>query len=298
MEIEWIEDFLCLAEARSFSRAASIRHSSQPAFSRRIQALESWLGVELVDRSTNPPTLTPSGRAFRGFAKGIVAQLYQARDQLRGKTQIPPREIRIAIAYTLSLTFFPDWFAELHKCLGGTTAKVSEMNVMEGASALMAGEVDFLICYHHPRLPVLLDLDRFPYIGLGKESFQPYSAADERGEPIYLLPGQRDAPLPLLSYAPGTFFIHVVDMLLLNAPQPYALDCCYQGQMSEALKAMVVAGNGIAWLPEKCVMKELIEGAVTPAGSEKWGTELEIRMFRCAENRHPVVERCWDLLTG
>ena len=84
MEIEWIEDFLCLADTRSFSRAANQRHLSQSAFSRRIQALEEWVGVELIDRGSHPPSLTPAGRAFRGFSEGSVRELYQARALLQG----------------------------------------------------------------------------------------------------------------------------------------------------------------------------------------------------------------------
>lgn len=83
MDINWIEDFLCLADTRSFSRSASQRHSSQPAFSRRIQSLESWLGAELVDRSSSPPCLTAAGKAFRGIAADIVQQAHHARSMLR-----------------------------------------------------------------------------------------------------------------------------------------------------------------------------------------------------------------------
>ena len=42
---------LSLAATHSFSRSAELRHVTQPAFSRRIRALEAWLGAELVDRS-------------------------------------------------------------------------------------------------------------------------------------------------------------------------------------------------------------------------------------------------------
>jgi DNA-binding transcriptional LysR family regulator len=42
---------LALIEAGSFSAAAEKRHVSQPAFSRRTQLFEEWLGVELIDRS-------------------------------------------------------------------------------------------------------------------------------------------------------------------------------------------------------------------------------------------------------
>ena len=83
MDIKWVEDFLCLAAPRSFSRPASERHSSQPALNRRIQALEAWLRAELFDRSCNPPFLTPAGQAFCPLALDIVEQVHQARHTLR-----------------------------------------------------------------------------------------------------------------------------------------------------------------------------------------------------------------------
>src|SRR5688500_11241190 len=68
MELEWLEDFISLARSGSFSRSATERHVTQPAFSRRIQALELWLGVALIDRSAYPTRLTPAGRQFREVA--------------------------------------------------------------------------------------------------------------------------------------------------------------------------------------------------------------------------------------
>ena len=58
MNLIWLEDFLALASTGNFSRAAEERHMTQPAFSRRIRALEEWLGVVLIDRTTHPAALT------------------------------------------------------------------------------------------------------------------------------------------------------------------------------------------------------------------------------------------------
>ena len=48
MDLQWLEDFLTLAETRSFSRSAELRGVTQSAFSRRIRALEEWLGTGLL----------------------------------------------------------------------------------------------------------------------------------------------------------------------------------------------------------------------------------------------------------
>jgi DNA-binding transcriptional LysR family regulator len=46
--LSWLDDFLTLAAIGNFSRAADERHMTQLAFSRRIMALEEWLGVDLL----------------------------------------------------------------------------------------------------------------------------------------------------------------------------------------------------------------------------------------------------------
>ena len=68
MELKWLEDFVSLAETGSFSQSADQRFITQSAFSRRIRALEEWLGVRLIDRSTYPTQLTAAGHEFREIA--------------------------------------------------------------------------------------------------------------------------------------------------------------------------------------------------------------------------------------
>ena len=46
IETKWLYDFLTLEKCRNFSQAAVSRNVSQPAFSRRIRALEQAIGVE------------------------------------------------------------------------------------------------------------------------------------------------------------------------------------------------------------------------------------------------------------
>jgi DNA-binding transcriptional LysR family regulator len=59
--------------------------------------------------------------------------------------------------------------------------------------------------------------------------------------------------------------------------------------MAEALKFMVLAGHGRAWLPESLVARELAEGSLVAAGP---GTALEIRLYRRA-GRGGAVEAVW-----
>jgi len=51
MNLSWLDDFAALAASGNFSRAADERHMTQPAFSRRVRALEEWLGVDLESKA-------------------------------------------------------------------------------------------------------------------------------------------------------------------------------------------------------------------------------------------------------
>src|SRR5690606_31345415 len=79
MELVWLEDFSALAESGNFSRAAELRHVTQPAFSRRIRSLENWVGVDLFVRTTHGATLTDAGKHMLASAQEMTRRLHQMR---------------------------------------------------------------------------------------------------------------------------------------------------------------------------------------------------------------------------
>ncbi|MBP6536474.1 MAG: LysR family transcriptional regulator, partial [Xylophilus sp.] len=83
MQLKWLEDFIVLAQERSFTRAAELRHVTHPAFGRRIRALEAWAGTPLVERGGGPVTLTPAGQSFLDTAGQMVRNLTQSHEELQ-----------------------------------------------------------------------------------------------------------------------------------------------------------------------------------------------------------------------
>ena len=100
METRWLEDFLVLAETGSFTRSAELRHLTQPAFSRRIKALENWLGADLIDRTTWPTRLTPAGELLQEKARLLVGELSSTRSLLRGLQQADAATLTLAVPPT------------------------------------------------------------------------------------------------------------------------------------------------------------------------------------------------------
>ena len=283
METKWLEDFVSLAETRSFSRSAQLRHVTQPAFSRRIQALEAWAGTDLVDRSSYPTRLTPAGETLYAQSLEMLQSLQTTRAMLRGHAAAGQDVIEFAVPHTLAFTFFPAWVSSLREKFGPIKSRLIALNVHDAVMRLVEGSCDVLIAYHHPSQPFQLDADRYEMVTLGQETLAPYCKPDGNGEPMFRLPGRAGHPLPYLGYAPGAYLGRVTDLILKQASTAIHLDRVYETDMAEGLKVMALEGHGVAFLPYSAVKKELrSRRLVSAAPPEVQGLEMtmEVRAYR------------------
>ena len=283
METKWLEDFVSLAETRSFSRSAQLRHVTQPAFSRRIQALEGWAGTDLVDRSSYPTRLTPAGKTLYDQALEMLQALQNTRAMMRAHTSAGKDMIEFAVPHTLAFTFFPAWVSNLHDKFGPFKSRLIALNVHDAVMRLVEGGCDLLIAYHHASQPFQLDANRYEMVSLGQEVLSPYSKADADGQPMYRLPGRAGQPLPYLGYAPGAYLGRVTELILKQSQTPIHLERVYETDMAEGLKAMALEGHGLAFLPHSAVKKELrSRRLVSAASSDADGLEMtmDVRAYR------------------
>lgn len=295
MEIKWLEDFVSLANTRSFSKSAVERHVTQSAFSRRIQQLEQWLGVPLVDRSTYPTTLTVEGRRFRETAEEVLRLLYVERSQLRSGRLQGTAAITISTLHTLSISFFPAWLKDVEEGVGPINARLITDNFHDSVRVFAEGDCDFLLTYQHPRVPVLLDPERFPHLDLGVDRLIPVSAATEDGLPRFTFQGSSERPVPYLAYLPDTFLGRLTGIVIADHGAGLNLAHIYENPMAEALKVMAITGRGVAWLPESAVRAELAAKTlviVDPAVT----VEMRVQMYRSMDRTRTVVERLWSFL--
>ncbi|GAB3362220.1 MULTISPECIES: LysR substrate-binding domain-containing protein [Giesbergeria] len=265
METKWLEDFVSLAETRSFSRSAQLRHVTQPAFSRRIQALEAWAGADLVDRSSYPTRLTPAGKTLYNQALEMLQALQNTRTTLRAHGSSSQDMIEFAVPHTLAFTFFPAWVSSLRAQFGPFKSRLIALNVHDAVMRLVEGSCDLLITYHHASQPLQIDAQRHDMVVLGQEVLAPYTKPDARGQPLHALPGRVAQPLPYLGYAPGAYLGGVTEMILKQSPSPIHLDRVYETDMAEGLKAMALEGHGVAFLPYSAVAQDLAQGRLVRA---------------------------------
>ncbi|WP_264050763.1 LysR family transcriptional regulator [Methylobacterium flocculans] len=281
MELKWLEDFVSLARTGNFSRSAGERHITQSAFSRRIQALETWLGVALIDRSTYPTSLTPAGREFRETAEEAVRMLHGSRAALQASVQPNKQTVAVAALHTLALSFFPRWFRQIEARTGPLGSRLLPDDFHTCIQAVVEGGYDFLLTFHHPSVPILLDPVQFPHRVVGADSLVAVRS-----------PAAADAPLPLLSYSQNSFLGRVATFAQAQAGGPAAVIAhTNENAMAEALKFMALEGHGLAWLPRSLVGLELTEGRLIALGE---AMPLEVRLYRNAGHRRAAVSAVWE----
>lgn len=296
MELKWLEDFISLANTHSFSRSAEERNITQPAFSRRIRALESWLGTSLIDRSTFPTTLTREGRAFRDTAEQTLILMHEARDEFRGQRGRTRSTISFSALHGITLSFFAQWLHEVQSHIGPIATRIDPGNFHDCVRALVDGDCDFLLCYANESVPVLLDPQIYPSIKLSSERLLPVSLANEKQQPKFDLDRPDSDLIPLLSYGAYSYWGRVENFIISQQVPPLSFNTICENPMGASLRALTLAGHGVAWLVESSIGSELASKTLVPVGDEKLQMTFDIRLYRSTERTRPQLTQFWDCI--
>jgi len=291
IETKWLEDFLALADSRSFSRAAEERHLTQPGLSRRIRALENALDRQLIDRRHNPVQLTAEGELFEGTARNLMVQLEGSIRQLRELRYQQPETLEFAVPQTLSLSLFPQFLQQMQQQLGQLPVRQLVTNVDDCVRSFQNGLSHFLMAFSDNGI----DTEQFPALIMQREKMIPVSLKEPNGKPRF--PLNSDAgQLPYLAYQPDTYLGRRVSSLLKHPPSDLILQPVFESAMADSLKSMALQGAGVAWVPEFSVRDELQRGTLVRAGGQQWDLILEICLYRPATPLKPVGEKVWQYL--
>lgn len=278
MYLKLLEDFVCLANLKSFTAASRERNISQSALSRRVKSLEQWLGAQLIDRDSKQFSLTSQGRIFFPEAEAILRKIYNLREAVRAVDMSEDLEIAVASQNSITQTLFPDWVKLLESRLGHIYVRLVSEKLNVCIDLFNRGEVNYLFCYSHDSWTLPLDEKKFSYCTIGKENLIPVSApADDKA--LFSLPGSTKDPIPYVAYTHSSLFGKAVDQLIqLNSHRCF-LSRRYENAYSHILKSLVRENLGLAWLPESSIGSELRSRELCRAGDKNWDIELDIRFY-------------------
>ncbi len=289
MEIKLLEDFLAVASSGNFSRAAEARNVTQPAFSRRLKALEIWIGAPLLDRSSYPITLTPAGEKLLPVAERVVRDMKMAREEARAGKVEAGSMLKLAMPHSLAVDFFPMWWPKVAGENSLITAKVIADNLHDCVEALLQGNCQFLLCYRNNDIANPVLDNGFQGIPIDTERLiavkAPNAASNWHTANMHL---------PFLGYAPDSFLGKVTANLINTTSNQMNLRLTYESAFAEALRAQALAGAGIAWLPMKLVAADIESKRLVLVGKDVPVAELTIWLYRAVHGATPAVETVWQ----
>ena len=244
MELRQLRYFVAVAEELHFRRAAARLHISQPPLSQQIAALESELGVRLLERTRRRVELTPAGEAFLRDARATLAELDVAVSTARAIDAGSAGVLRVGFVGSALLSTVPAAVQRFRRARPGVEIELRERSTVEALRALGTGVVDVALV----RPPIEPDESVATELVVRERTI---AAIPEDSELARLrrIPLQRLAAQPLVlfprSQAPG-FHDLLIGRLAATGTPPHVVQ--YAPEMLTII-GLVAAGIGVSLVP-------------------------------------------------
>lgn len=287
MELKWLEDYLALVDSGSFSAAAKRRHVSQPAFSRRIQLLEKWLGVELIDRTRKPLRFTPLASQHEAAFRKLATQVYEFRSTLKSDANSSPGLV-IAAQHSLAAAYLPAFLQKLRALHPEQRFRIRSENRDEGVALLLRGHADVLFVYESPTSVTGIPANLASPCQLGDDVLVLVASPKLCMSSDF---SDLDRPLPLLCFPPESFFGEAVRTHALPALlQSRLVSVQYVSEFSLGLREMALIHQGAAWLPRSLIAQDLKRRALQELPGIGREVPLKIMAYFANQGAGPLQE--------
>lgn len=278
MRLEWLEDILAIAETGSFSGAAERRRLTQSAFSRRVQQIEDYVGVELFDRAHKPIRLQPTTLAQSEHILLLTAGLRQLLVDLRRGERMTSNKVVIACQHSLTTVRLPNILRQLPAQRDSIHVRLRSANLDECTGLLLSRQADVAIVY---RLPGDTD-------GFSADFLEVMTIGTDRLIPVFHSPlptgagdAGQDMIIPYIAYPADVFFGKVLDRKILPLLHTGA-DHVPKVETALTLAAveMAAAGIGVAWVPESLALGRIAAGQLVDLSAHLPACDLQVMAMR------------------
>ena len=294
MDIDWFRDLSHVAKTGNFSQAATLSNLSQPALSRRIKALETWVGAPLVDRSRQPVRLTTAGAQMLEAGEQALARIESERSQILEAQSLPDKYVvTFGAQHSIGWRFYPAWLQSFEEAFGPILSRLRADDLPNCLRDLEEGNVDFVIAYAtasqeqtNPARDALI---------IGHDRLIPVCKRGADGQPLFRFQDS-DIKIPFLKFGDGAPISSHLAQLMASDDLSNRLQTVYENAMAGALRIRARDGAGVAWLPESLVTPDLESGALIQTGAVHWQVPLEVRLFRKRQHSNHLTRAIWSYL--
>jgi DNA-binding transcriptional LysR family regulator len=293
VDLQSLQDLLALIEVRNVTLAARRRNISQPAFSRRLQAIEGYFGVDLVDRSVRPARPTAALDAMCGDIERAIADLRRLKLNISHSAR-STQLIAIAAVHALAGGVLPSALGELDVGLAGHTIHLRAGNQDACINMLLTEQVSVAYAYETDFHRLSVPLERVEKFTIASDAFLPVCSPSLAPQIHGSLATRY--PLPLLAYPSDLFLGRVLfDEILPRADQLFTerLVTAFTNSLQEAARE----GLGVGWLPRSLIRRSLKTGDLVLIDEKSLPrVDLDIVMLQLRTRNSEVMTRLWTSL--
>jgi len=253
MEIQYLAEFVVLAQTENYLEAADTLFMSQSTLSKHIKALERELGVPLFDRTTRRVHLNQYGEIMLEYAKQIADIQYQYTTALNNQTESIKHTIIIGSIPVMAPYHITDEIMEFKK-----QNKNYSVNLIEGESA----QLKDLLRQNKCELAFIRDEDEEDDDEFAKIPYEDdYLVAVLPS--YHILANEKEITLEQIQFEdflflqPGSLLYNICRQECQKAG--FTPNIAYTGQRAENIIDLVEKGMGISLL-----MRKPIEYLATP----------------------------------
>jgi LysR family transcriptional regulator, transcription activator of glutamate synthase operon len=143
MEIDYIREFLVLAENGNFMETAEKLFISQSSLTRHIKSLEEDLGATLFDRTTRKVSLNKIGKLFLPYAREITRIQYEYTTSIINELQGSHGNVKIGSIPVMIPYKITDILARFQNENVNISLDVTEGDSLQLVKMLRSGQCDF-----------------------------------------------------------------------------------------------------------------------------------------------------------
>jgi DNA-binding transcriptional LysR family regulator len=283
-----VQAFVAIADHGGFQRAAGTLNITQTALSRRLQTLEGFLGVKLVERTTRAVALTRIGENFLPQARRLMTDLSAALVEIRETGRALRGDVTLACVPTVGVQYLPQVLQDYCARFPDNRIKVLDHASSGVAQAVLRREAEFginIAGHHHSELtsvPILEDRfvmicrEDHPLAGrkrLSWKQLEPHRV---------IFPGNDSSNRPLLHT--------VVEKTGL------AVRSVYEVQRSSTAVGLVAQGIGVAVVPSLAIQAGAYPNIRVVALGDPVVTRTFVLLARKSAHLSPAAQALYDMI--
>ncbi len=295
MRLEWLEDVLAVLETGSLIRAAEQRYLTQPAFSRRIKTIETYIGVELFDRSKKPVEVNRAVIDQKQNIQDLVAGLHDLIHELKHQDREFHNHIVIASQHAITTSVAPSLIKNVSRSVD-TSFHLRSANRDECYALLMSKQADLIVIYQTEHEIFPSQEGFLEQCNLGHERLIPVCATDEVQN---LKAAYAGGEIPVIAYPVDVFFGEVMHQEIFpHIRGQTSIRKKTETALTLAALQLAIVGVGVAWLPQSLATPDLASGRLSDLSDMLPGSQMSIVALRLNDPNSPAKDRIWELISA